>query len=778
MFHVWPAPLTPKILAGFILGGCLLLTPNLVPAATTDSATLSWTANSESDLAGYNVYQGTTSGSYGPAIDVGNTTIYTAQNLQAGLTYYFATTAYDSSGNESLPSIEVSTLISAPPTDTTSPSVTLTAPSNSSTVSGIVTLTATATDNVGVVGVQFHRNGTNLGAEDITNSYALPWDTTTVGNGTYTLTATARDAAGNTSTSASVTVTVSNPSGPQLLAENFNGGTFGGWTVIDEGATSAPSAWSASTGALIQSSNIYSSTTNPLARPGTYVYYDAGSTWTDYQISLTLRSNDNDALGVMFRYQDAQNYYRFSWDQERNYRRLVKVENGIVTLLAENNNVPYVAGQTYQITVKAQGSTLAVGIDGTPILTVSDTSHLVGTLALYSWGNQGSVFDDIIVTSTTLSSTDTTPPSVTLIAPSNASTVSGMVTVTASASDNVGVEGVQFHLNGTNLGAEDTTNTYSVSWDTTGVAAGQYSLTATARDAAGNSMTATPVSIMVDAPPDATPPSIPGTLTAQVDSSSAISLNWTAATDKVGVTGYEIFRNGGFIATTTTTSYQDANLAPSTIYTYTVRARDAAGNESMPSTSVSATTLALPDTTPPSIPSEITGTMLPTSAVALSWEDSTDNVQVAGYHVMRNNFPLATTITPSYQDSGLFSGFTYTYTVKAYDQAGNTSGLSNPVSLTLPPSTSTLSVSIVGNGMVTSSPTGIRCPSNSCSASYGTGSTVTLTAKPDKRWKFTGWSGACSGPGECVIQLLNNQVVEATFSQGRKGWLKRWWPQN
>jgi fibronectin type 3 domain-containing protein len=718
---------------------------------------------------------------------------------------------------------------------------------------------------VGIVGVQFHLNGTNLGAEDTTNSYGIPWDTTMVGDGTYTLTATARDAAGNTRTSASVTVTVSNLSGPQLLAENFNAGTFGGWSVVDEGDTSAPSAWSASTGALVQSSNIYGSTTNPLATPGTYAYYSAGSTWANYQASLTIRSNDNDALGVMFRYQDAQNYYRFSWDQERTYRRLVKVNNGVVTLLAEDN-VPYVTGQTYQVTVKAQGSSLEVGIDGTPIFMVTDTSHSMGSLALYSWGNQGTLFDDINVTSTTPSAPDTTPPSVTLTAPSNGSTVSGIVTLTATATDNVGVVGVQFHLNGTNLGAEDTTNTYSVSWDTTGVDPGQYSLTATARDAAGNSMTATPVSVTVDAPPDATPPSIPGTLTAQVVSSSEISLNWTASTDNVGLTGYHVFRNGAFIASTTTTSYQDANLATLTTYTYTVTAWDAAGNESMPSTSVSATTLAVPDTTSPSvtltapaqgstvsgavtimatatdnvgvvgvqfhrngtklgaeditnsyalpwdtttvgngtytltatardaagntttaasvtvtvsnappadttspsIPTGMTGTMLSTSAVALSWNTSTDNVQVAGYQVMRNNVPLATTITPSYQDSGLSSGFTYTYTVKAYDQAGNPSGLSNPVSLTISPSTSILSVSIVGNGMVTSSPTGIRCPSNSCSTSYGTGSTVTVTAKPDKRWKFTGWSGACSGTGECVIQLLNNQVVEATFSQRSK----------
>ncbi len=367
------------------------------------------------------------------------------------------------------------------------------------------------------------------------------------------------------------------------------------------------------------------------------------------------------------------------------------------------------------------------------------------------------------------SSLDTTPPSVTLTAPSNGSTMSGIVTLTATATDNVGVVGVQFQLNGINLGSEDSTNTYSVSWDTTGVAPGQYSLTAIARDASRNFTTSTPVFVTVVAPPDSTPPSVPGTLTAQVVSSSEISLSWTTSTDNVGITGYHISRNGVFIATTTTTSYQDANLAPLTTYTYVVTAWDAAGNESDPSTPVTVSTWALPDTTPPSVPAGLKGIPLSTSAVELSWETSEDTVGVAGYQVMRDNVPLATTIALSYRDSGLSSGSTYTYTVQAFDQAGNFSAPSAPVSITLTPSTSTLSVSIIGNGMVTSSPTGILCPSHSCSASYGTGSTIMLTAKPDKRWKFRGWSGACTGTGECVIQLSNDQVVEATFSQGNKG---------
>jgi len=85
------------------------------------------------------------------------------------------------------------------------------APANNATVSGAsVTVSATAADNVGVVGVQFRLDGANLGAEDTTNAYSVAWDTTTATDGAHTLTAVARDAAGNQTTSPTVTVTVAN----------------------------------------------------------------------------------------------------------------------------------------------------------------------------------------------------------------------------------------------------------------------------------------------------------------------------------------------------------------------------------------------------------------------------------------------------------------------------------------------------------------------------------------------------------------------------------------
>src|SRR5437773_12490385 len=94
--------------------------------------------------------------------------------------------------------------------------------------------------------------------------------------------------------------------------------------------------------------------------------------------------------------------------------------------------------------------------------------------------------------------------------PGGGATVSGTTAVSASASDNVGVVGVQFLLDGAALGAEDTTSPYSVSWSTTNSSNGSHTLTATARDAAGNRTTSAGVTVTVSnaPPPDTTPPTV------------------------------------------------------------------------------------------------------------------------------------------------------------------------------------------------------------------------------------------------------------------------------
>lgn len=97
---------------------CILLLSLLMPIVSfADSATLTWNANTESDLAGYKLYQGTVSGQYGPPVDLGNVTTYTLTlpTLTIDQTYFFAITAYDKSSNESKLSAEVNKKVAGTP---------------------------------------------------------------------------------------------------------------------------------------------------------------------------------------------------------------------------------------------------------------------------------------------------------------------------------------------------------------------------------------------------------------------------------------------------------------------------------------------------------------------------------------------------------------------------------------------------------------------------------------------------------------------------------------
>jgi hypothetical protein len=134
-------------------------------------------------------------------------------------TYLVTARARDTAGNTTT-SVPVTIIV-----DNTAPTVSLTAPADGATVSGLVTLTATASDNVAVAGVQFLANGVPVGAEDTGSPYSLSAPTTAANNGTYTLTAVARDAAGNTTTSAPVTITVNTPPAVTVVGNL----TLSGW---------------------------------------------------------------------------------------------------------------------------------------------------------------------------------------------------------------------------------------------------------------------------------------------------------------------------------------------------------------------------------------------------------------------------------------------------------------------------------------------------------------------------------------------------------------------
>ena len=192
------------------------------------------------------------------------------------------------------------------------------------------------------------------------------------------------------------------PPGVELFAENFNSNSLNGWTVHDEGTVLAPSRWRIITTysgpQLVQQSNIQDGgAADDLAHLGTYLSYDDGLYWMDYRLKFDMRTtSDNDTMGVMFRINGEDNYYRFSWDKQRNQRRLVKNTGGVFTLLAADS-VPYNAYQTYQVEIVAQGGQLEVWIDGVRIFQVTDADHSYGTFGFYTWQNSWAYFDDVLV---------------------------------------------------------------------------------------------------------------------------------------------------------------------------------------------------------------------------------------------------------------------------------------------------------------------------------------------------------------------------------------------
>ncbi|RKH14460.1 alpha-amylase [Corallococcus sp. CA047B] len=180
---------------------------------------------------------------------------------------------------------------------------------------------------------------------------------------------------------------------------------------------------------------------------------------------------------------------------------------------------------------------------------------------------------------------------------------------------------------------------------------------------------------------DTAAPSTPTGLVAATTTDRSVRLTWTASTDDVGVADYLVFRGATQVGTSATPSFTDSGLTPSTAYSYTVKARDAAGNTSAASTALSVTTKA-PDTTAPSVPTGLAAGTVTSSSVALSWTASTDGYGVAGYLVLRGGVQVASVTGTSYTDTGLSSSTTYSYTVKAQDAAGNTSAASTALAVT------------------------------------------------------------------------------------------------
>jgi len=249
---------------------------------------------------------------------------------------------------------------------------------------------------------------------------------------------------------------------------------------------------------------------------------------------------------------------------------------------------------------------------------------------------------------------------------------SSKIYLTWSAStDNVGVIGYYVYRNGVVV-----MNTPSTSALDT-VSAGIYFYTVSAYDAANNiSPLSNSASVTYQA--DTTPPSIPGSLSAAMASSS-ITLSWNASTDNLGVMGYYIYKDSARIITTSTitsTSYSESGFAPGDLHTYSVAAYDASGNTSDRSASITV----LFDGMPPTAPLITSINAVSQSEIDISWRASTDNIGVAGYYVYRGGTLIGTVSSTvlQYADTGLNPQTQYSYTVAAYDAVQNISGQNNP----------------------------------------------------------------------------------------------------
>lgn len=351
------------------------------------------------------------------------------------------------------------------------------------------------------------------------------------------------------------------------------------------------------------------------------------------------------------------------------------------------------AYQTFATTCSIQwtSSTDNVGVayyeiyNGTVLIGTSDQSapyfKITGLTELTSYtfsvkakdvaGNVSSSSNLILVT-TPDGTKPTTPTNLTA---SDITATSVNLSWTGST-DNVGVTGYSIYNNTFTLwakvdGATRTFNATGLKQSTT------YNFSIKATDAALNSSLESNI-VSVRAL-DNIPPTTPTNLSSSGTTTTSVNLSWTASSDSEGVTGYDIYQGENLlIGTTANTNYTITGLQANNFYSFSVKARDAAGNISNATIPLVCETL---DAIPPTTPASLTASEISDTSVNLSWTASTDNKKVTGYELYVNGNLSTTLNVLEFRITTLAPNTNYTFYVKAKDAAGNSSASSNVVTL-------------------------------------------------------------------------------------------------
>jgi glucose/arabinose dehydrogenase/chitodextrinase len=495
-------------------------TPPSVPAgltATAVSATqinLSWNASTDNvAVTGYQIFRN------GTQIGTSTTTTFNNTGLSPSTSYSYTVRAVDAAANPSGQSAPASATTLAP--DTTLPSATVTAPTGSAPLSGTVTISANASDNVSVGGVTFLVDNVVIGSgEDTTSPYSVSWDTTTVSNGIHTIVARARDTSNNVGNSAPVTVTVSNTQVAGLVAAySFDEGT---------GAIANDSSSQGNTATLVNGvawvagqhgkAASFDGVNDYITIPNSTSTNISGnaltlSMWINPQ---PIASGDSVLIGKFWNTTMSSPYYQYGLELAGGNRTNFYVGTTSGPLVAAaGTTLPY--NQWSYLAITFDGAQVKTYVNGALVntqalsatITARGNAMNIGADASAAQFNKG-LLDDLRIYSRALTQTQiqtdmiapvggatSAAPQVLIDFPANGAQISNIVNVTADATDDTGVASVQFYVDGIATGAPDPTDPYALAWDTRTVNNGAHTLTALATDIDGHSTLSAPVAVNV-----------------------------------------------------------------------------------------------------------------------------------------------------------------------------------------------------------------------------------------------------------------------------------------